>query len=155
MKPRALAESFAFALEGASYVWRTQRNVRIHAFLGYMAISLALVLGVGRLERLLVVLAVTSVVVVELLNTAIEASVDIHVTGYHPLAKTAKNVAAGAVLVTAAMSVVVGLEVFGPEVGRLSVVIQAWPRSSPLLFYLWVSGALLLSREAFRSGKGG
>jgi len=155
MKRRALAESFAFALEGASYVWRTQRNVRIHAFLGYMAISLALVLGVGRLERLLVVLAVTSVVVVELLNTAIEASVDIHVTGYHPLAKTAKNVAAGAVLVTAAMSVVVGLEVFGPEVGRLPEVIQAWPRSSPLLFCLWVSGALLLSREALRSGKGG
>ncbi|MEW6081681.1 MAG: diacylglycerol kinase family protein [Bacillota bacterium] len=155
MKRRVLAESFAFALEGAAYVWRTQRNARIHAFLGYLAISLALILGVGRLERLLVVLAVTSVVVVELLNTAIEASVDIHVKGYHCLAKTAKNVAAGGVLVTAAMSVVVGLEVFGPELKRLPEAVQAWARSSPLLFYLWVSGAILFAREALRSGKGG
>ncbi len=154
MKSRSLGESFSHALEGAVYVWNTQRNVRIHAFLAYLALSLAFILQVDRLERLLVAISVAAVIVVELLNTAIEAAVDIHVTGYHPLARTAKNVAAGSVLVAAALSVVVGADVFLPRLGALGVALRGFALERSAIFALWALGALVLIVEVLRKRKG-
>lgn len=154
MKSRSLGESFSHALEGALYVWNTQRNVRIHAFLAYLALSLAFVLHLERLERLFVATSVAAVIVVELLNTAVEAAVDIHVTGYHPLARTAKNVAAGSVLVAAALSVVVGVEVFLPRLGALGGALRVLALERSGVFVLWALGALMLTVEVLRKSKG-
>ncbi len=99
-----------------AYGLQTQRNMRIHLLAGALVISLSCILRVAPAELLMLVFAVSLVWVTEMLNTAIEKCVDLITEEYHPLAATAKNVAAGAVLVAAVNAVLAGLVVFGPRV---------------------------------------
>jgi diacylglycerol kinase (ATP) len=108
----SLRWSFTWAFEGIVYVLRTQRNMQIHVGAGVAVLVLALVLNVGRLELVAVVGAVSLVLVAEMLNTALEAALDALVTGYHPLVKVAKDVAAGAVLVATVNALGVAYLVF-------------------------------------------
>ena len=102
--------SFQYAGEGLKYAFFTQRNFRIHAFVGMIAISLGLFLLLPPVELALIGLTIGLVMTLELLNTAIEAVVDLVVdTQYHDLAKIAKDCAAGAVL----MSTIASLGVAG------------------------------------------
>lgn len=101
-KQGSLRWSFNWAFEGIVFVLRTQRNMQVHVVAGVMVLVLSLLLGVSRFELLALVGAVALVLVAEMFNTAIEAAVDAVVTSYHPLAKIAKDVSAGAVLVAAA-----------------------------------------------------
>lgn len=80
---------------------RTQRNMRVHIAVAVLVTIASLLLGVGRLELIAVIFAITLVIVTELLNTGIEAAVDVATERYDPLAKVSKDVAAGAVLVSA------------------------------------------------------
>ncbi len=106
--------SFGHAFEGVAYALRTQPNTRIHlGILGVIVIA-GLVLGLGLTEWALIALAAGLVFVAELLNTGIETVVDLASPDLHPLAKAAKDVAAGAVLVSALTAVAVGLLVLGP-----------------------------------------
>lgn len=107
--------SFEHAIDGIVYALRTQRNMRVHVALALVAAVAGLVLGVSRLELTAVVFAIGLVFVTELINTAIEAAVDVSVEHYDPLAKVAKDVAAGAVLVSAVNALVVAyLVLFDP-----------------------------------------
>jgi len=110
-----LRASFGYAFAGLFYCVRTQRNFRIHLATGTAATLVGLLLGLSPVEW--AVLAVTMVLVLsaEMVNTMIEALVDLVTQEYHPLAKTAKDVAAGVVLLTAIGAVVVGLIIFGPR----------------------------------------
>jgi diacylglycerol kinase (ATP) len=108
----SLRWSFTWAFEGIVYVLRTQRNMRIHMAAGSLALLLALMLGVTRLEFIAVLGAVSLVLIAEMVNTAIEAAIDALVTHYHPLVKVAKDVAAGAVLVATANALAVAYLVF-------------------------------------------
>ncbi len=108
----SLRWSFTWAFEGIVYVLRTQRNMRIHVGAGLLALILALVLGVSRLEFIAVLGAVSLVLIAEMVNTAVEAAIDALVTHYHPLVKVAKDVAAGAVLVATANALAVAYLVF-------------------------------------------
>jgi diacylglycerol kinase (ATP) len=102
--------SFQYAGAGLRYAFLTQRNFRIHAFVGMIAISLGLFLMLPPVELALIGLTIGLVMTLELLNTAIEAVVDLVVdTQYHDLAKIAKDCAAGAVL----MSTIASLGVAG------------------------------------------
>jgi diacylglycerol kinase (ATP) len=93
--------SFQYAGAGLKYAFITQRNFRIHAIIGTVAISLGLGLGLQPVELALIGLTIGLVMTLELLNTAIEAVVDLVVdTQYHELAKIAKDCAAGAVLMS-------------------------------------------------------
>ncbi len=111
-KQGSLRWSFTWAFEGIVYVLRTQRNMRIHMGAGLLALVLALVLGVTRLEFIAVLGAVSLVLIAEMVNTAIEAAIDALVTHYHPLVKVAKDVSAGAVLVATVNALAVAYLVF-------------------------------------------
>ena len=106
--------SFKYAFSGMWHVLRTQRNARIHLSLALVVIVLGLWLGLSRIEWAIIVLTIGLVLAAESFNTVAEAAVDQATAEYHPLAKIAKDVAAGAVLLMAITAVVVGLLILGP-----------------------------------------
>jgi diacylglycerol kinase (ATP) len=108
---RRLVRSFSVAGAGFSQAWRTQPNLRLEALIGVLAILLAAVL---RAPAAPIALACTLVLALELLNSAIEAVVDLASPEYHPVAGAAKDLAAAAVLTAAVGATVVGLIVLGP-----------------------------------------
>jgi diacylglycerol kinase len=110
-----VARSLGFALRGWSHAWRTQAHFRFEGVAALVAIGAALALGTGVAA---VVLACALVLVAELLNSAIEAAVDLVAPGPDPRAAIAKDVAAGAVLVAVLGAVGVGVVVFGPPAWR-------------------------------------
>lgn len=105
---------FRYAFEGIVYVLKTQPNARIQAAISIAVVLAGLWLGLDRIEWAILVLTMAVVWVAELVNTAIEAAVDLATEERHPLAKTAKDVAAGGVLAAAILAVIVGLLILGP-----------------------------------------
>jgi diacylglycerol kinase len=95
-------------------VLRSQRNARVHLAIGIAALLLAVALRVPPIGLSIIVVCGMVVIATEMINTVVEAVVDLVTANVHPLAKIAKDVAAGAVLVTATGSVIVGLLVIGP-----------------------------------------
>jgi diacylglycerol kinase (ATP) len=110
-----LVASFRYAFRGLGYLVATQRNAKIHCVLGALAALLGLLLGIERMEWVALVLTIALVLAAEGVNTAVEAAVDVASPGFHPLARVAKDVAAGTVLLTAIASVVVGVLIFLPR----------------------------------------
>jgi diacylglycerol kinase (ATP) len=108
----SIISSFNYAFEGVIHALRTQRNMRIHFAAAALVLLAGLALGVTRLELVALLIAAGLVIVAELLNTAVEAAIDVATTSFDPRAKVAKDTAAGAVLVTAFIAVVVGYLVF-------------------------------------------
>jgi diacylglycerol kinase (ATP) len=115
-----LFESFNHALEGIIHVLRTQRNMRIHFTIAVGVIVAALVFDVTRLELIALLLAIAFVLVAEMINSALEAAVDVASTSFDPMAKLAKDIAAGAVLIAAITAVAVGYLVFSGDVADRS-----------------------------------
>ncbi|SKA85950.1 diacylglycerol kinase (ATP) [Caloramator quimbayensis] len=112
MKIKKITDSFNNAIEGIIYTVRTQRNMKIHFVIAILVLLLSLFFDFSKSEILILFLTITLVIVLEMINTAIEATIDVIANYYHPLAKIAKNVAAGAVLIAAINSVVVGYLLF-------------------------------------------
>jgi len=110
--------SFSFAGQGVWHVVRTQRNMRVHLVAGAGVITAGLVLGVSAVDWACVLTAIGLVLTAEALNTVVEAVVDLCADEYHPLAKIAKDVAAGAVLIASAAALGVGIAVFLPRLLR-------------------------------------
>ena len=107
-----LLDSFNYAFEGIIHVLRTQRNLRIHFVIAIGVIAAAAALGVGRDELILLLLAIAFVLVAEMVNSAIEGAIDVSTTSFDPNAKLAKDIAAGAVLISSTTAVAVGYLVF-------------------------------------------
>lgn len=105
--------SFHHAWDGLRYVVRTQRNARIHLVALILAVGLGIVVGLSRLEWVILALVIGAVLVAEWFNTAIEVTIDLITVQYHPLAKVAKDAAAAGVLVTALVAIVVGILMLG------------------------------------------
>ena len=112
--------SFGYAFAGVAHAWRTQAHLRIHVGIGLLALVLAWALGLSAAEWAILLTTITLVLVLELLNTAVEAAVDLASPERHPLAKIAKDVTAGAVLVAAVGSVLVAVALFGPRLLALA-----------------------------------
>lgn len=120
----SLLTSFKYAWTGLSYAFHTQRNFRIHTFMGVVAISLSILLKLQPIETVLILLTIGLVMAMELLNTAIESGIDLVVEQhYHELAKIAKDCAAGAVLVSAIVALLVASYLILPPL--LDVFISA------------------------------
>lgn len=115
MRAGTLASSFRYAFAGVRYLLWTQRNAKIHSALGLAAVAFGVLLGIDRYEWLVLLLTITIVIAAEGVNTALEAVVDLASPEYHALAKIAKDVGAGTVLITAIAAVVVGLVLFLPH----------------------------------------
>lgn len=111
---RQRLNSFAYAFEGWGHVLRSQPNAWIHAAVSVVVFVLAFWLRLSRIEWAILLLATVAVWMAEFANTALEALVDMVMPEYHPLAKTAKDVAAAAVLVGALGAAIIGLLILGP-----------------------------------------
>lgn len=114
--------SFKYAFEGWWCVLRTQRNAHIHAFATICVITLGWVLKLPGRDWAILVLTIGAVWTAECINTAIEATIDLISPQKHPLAKTAKDAGAAAVLIAALCSIAVGFLVLGPPLWRQTIL---------------------------------
>lgn len=114
MDIRKFIRSFGYAAEGLMTAMREQ-NIRFHYTSIVAVLILGWVTGLSVLEWIILVLVMALVVGAELFNTAIERVVDLASPELHPLAKQAKDIAAGAVLVFALASVIIGMLIFFPK----------------------------------------
>jgi diacylglycerol kinase len=110
---------FRYAFSGLWYAFRTQINMKVHLSLAVLAIVLGIFLHITSVEFAVIFLAIAGVMVAEMFNTVIERCVDLASPTYHPLAKTAKDVAAGAVLLSSFTAIIVALFIFGPHLWAL------------------------------------
>jgi diacylglycerol kinase (ATP) len=106
---------FGFAFKGLAYAAKTQLNFRVHLVAALLAIILGFVLKISANEWLWIIFSCAIVLVVELLNTSIEALTDMVSPAYNKLAGHVKDVAAGAVLVAAVFALVTGIIIFLPR----------------------------------------
>jgi diacylglycerol kinase len=124
-KPRVkLVTSFGHAFDGVVYVVVHERNAQIHFIVSLLVIALSIWLELNILQWALVLLAIGLVFTSEMLNTVVELLVDLSTQEIHPLAKHAKDVAAGAVLLMAVVSATIGFLVLGPPLlSRLALML--------------------------------
>ena len=109
---------FSFAGQGVWHVVRTQRNMRVHLLAASAAVVAGLVLRISAVDWACILAAIGLVLTAEALNTVVEALVDLCTGEFHPLAKIAKDAAAGAVLIASAAAAGVGIAVFLPYLLR-------------------------------------
>jgi diacylglycerol kinase (ATP) len=128
----AILQSLNWAFEGVIHVLRTQRNMRIHFALATAVLILAFSYGVTKLELMALLVAISFVLIAEMVNTAIEATIDLATTSFDPLAKIAKDIAAGAVLIAAVNAIVVGYLVFADRLTQPSSRLVTRVREAPI-----------------------
>lgn len=114
-KKEPLYRSFGYAFEGIFTCIRNERNMKIHVAVTLLVIIVGFVLGLSITEWCICLGLFGLVMALELVNTAVEAVVDLVTAERHPLAKIAKDTAAGAVLIAAIMAAVIGLLIFVPK----------------------------------------
>ena len=128
---QGVGRSFEHAYRGMVSAVRTQRNMRFHVVAAVGVLIVSLLVGISALELAVLVLTILAVFVTEMLNTALEFVVDLVTDEYHPLAKLAKDVSAGAVLVSSVGAVLVGYLILADNLGPLSMetlnTIRRWP----------------------------
>jgi diacylglycerol kinase (ATP) len=127
----SIIESFNYAIEGVIHVLRTQRNMRIHFAIAVAVLVIAVAAGVSRIELIALLLAITFVLVAEMINTAVEGTIDAATTSFDPMAKLAKDIAAGAVLISAVNAVAVGYLVFAGKAADKSADVLDRLRDAP------------------------
>ncbi|GCD09087.1 diacylglycerol kinase [Clostridium tagluense] len=140
MKVKKMVDSFNYAIEGIIYSIRTQRNMKIHMIAAIIVLSATFFYDLSRIELLIITITISLVIVAEMINTAVECAIDATTNFYHPLAKIAKNVAAGAVLVTAINSVLVGYVIFWDRLTPFNRTMMAkLKKSDPdMIFFILV-----------------
>lgn len=114
MDIRKFFRSFTFAAAGVKQAWREQ-NFRFDIFAALIAVFLSIVTGLSQMEWIVVILLIALMLSLEMINTAIENVVDLASPDIHPLARAAKDIAAGAVFVFACASVIIGILIFLPK----------------------------------------
>ena len=153
---RRCIESFNFAFEGIIHVLRTQRNMRIHFAIAAAVLIAAVAVGVERIELIALLLAISFVLIAEMINSAIEAAIDVATTSFDPLAKLAKDIAAGAVLIATVNAVAVGYLVFSEVFANRSSRLLDRLRDAPAeltLIALVLTIILVIATKAY-TGRG-
>ena len=116
---RRLFKSFKYAIEGIIYAFKFEQNIIVHTFVMILVIILGIVLKISYFEWLICLILFGLVIATELINTSIEAIVDLACPKINPLAKIAKDTASGAVLVFAITAAISGLIIFIPKILEL------------------------------------
>ncbi len=112
-KNHTLFESFSFAWQGLVYAFKHERNMRLHSIFAVTALILGLVMRFSVVEMALLFLTITFVLILEIVNTALELTLDYtHGTSYQPLVKVIKDVVAGGVLLASVNALIVGTVLF-------------------------------------------
>jgi len=152
---QGVARSFNHAYRGMIYAVRTQRNMRIHVIIAVLVLAVSLLVEVSALELAALVIAIVLVFIAEMFNTAMEFAVDLVTREYHPLAKLAKDVSAGAVLVTSVGAVLVGYLILADNLGPLSLqtleTVRSWPGHLTLVALGIVTLVVLLGKALTHS----
>ncbi|WP_394137497.1 diacylglycerol kinase family protein [Cytobacillus oceanisediminis] len=115
-RTHSVLKSFTFAFAGIKSAVKKEKNLQIHLVISAAVILLGIMLAISRLEWIMVLFAIGGMLSLELMNTAVERVVDLATEDYHPLAKQAKDIAAGAVFIYAALSVIIGAIIFLPKI---------------------------------------
>jgi len=113
---RSLDQSFFFALRGLVYAFRSERNMRFHLGGALLALALAVILSFSMTEWIILTMIIFLVFITETVNTAIEINVDLVTKKQRPRAMMAKDVAAGAVLLSTLNAIIVGVILFGKRI---------------------------------------
>lgn len=121
---------FKYAIEGVVHVFRTQRHMRFHFLTMVLVLVVSLVFKLKREEVIILLFTISLVLAAEMFNTAIEAVVDLVTQTYHPLAKFAKDIASGAVLITTINALAIGFLLF-PGGARLKLLSEEVGLHSP------------------------
>jgi diacylglycerol kinase (ATP) len=130
-RSQTIFDSFNYASEGIVHVLRTQRNMRIHFAAAAVVLVLALWVGVSKIELIALLISITFVLTAEMVNTAIEGVIDVSTTSFDPMAKLAKDVAAGAVLIATLNALAVGYLVFSGRIADRSSRVLEQVRDAP------------------------
>lgn len=117
MKQQSVVESFNAAIEGFIYVFKSQRNMRLHFLIGLCVLLLGVFLNFTYIEIVVLCLAIGFVLFAEMFNTAIEHTIDLVKEEFHPLARIVKDICAGAVLLSALSAIIVGYILFLSRAG--------------------------------------
>jgi diacylglycerol kinase (ATP) len=125
MKPKTWVQSANLAIEGIIYAVKTQRHMRYHLFVALAVLVLSLALNISRLQFILLCMAIVLVLVTEMMNTAVEVIVDMISDAYHPMAKIAKDVAAGVVLIASLGALTLAYLILYPAL-RYAVTTSGW-----------------------------
>ena len=148
--------AFHYAFSGIMYATRTQPNMRIHLIIAAMVLLATLLLRLDRLYVIAIILTIAMVLSLELFNTAIEAVVDLLTVVHHPLAKTAKDAAAGAVLIASMAAVLAGYLVFyqGIQQGgaRVYHAVGQVPANFVLVIFAVVAIATIFAKAFMHRG---
>jgi diacylglycerol kinase (ATP) len=156
LRPKSSIDSVHYAVNGILHAFSSQRHLRFHFFVAILVLLAGVVWGLPRTELLILFSAISLVIITELLNTAVEAVVDLVTTAYHPLAKLAKDIAAGAVLVAAINAIVVGAVLFfNPAQLQAVLARQAPVDPGRDLQLLVVASVVLLALLVFWKVRGG
>lgn len=113
---KRLINSFKYAFEGIISALKTEKNMKIHVLIMMLVIIFGIILKISKIEWIICIVLFGLVISLELINTAIENVVDLITQEINPKAKIAKDVAAGAVLVSAITSAIIGLMIFVPKI---------------------------------------
>jgi diacylglycerol kinase (ATP) len=124
-------ESFNYAIEGVIHVLRTHRNMRIHFAVAVAVLVTAAAAGVSKIELIALLLAISFVLIAEMINTAVEGAIDVATTSFDPMAKLAKDIAAGAVLIASVNAAAVGYLVFAGKAADKSARVLDKLRNAP------------------------
>lgn len=120
VKKYSLLKSFGFAFAGIKAAVLAERNMRIHLVISLFVLVAGVWFSLSPTEWMFVLFAIGGMLALEMINSAIERIVDLVTADYHSLAKAAKDMAAGAVLVYAIICVMIGIIIFLPKILRVS-----------------------------------
>ena len=155
-RAQTILESFNFAFEGIIHFLRTQRNMRIHFLAAVVVLIAALAVGVSKLELIALLLAIAFVFITEMINSALEQAIDVATTTFDPLAKLAKDIAAGAVLIATVNAIAIGYLVFSGQIADRSSRLLDRLRDAPAeltLIALVVTIIVVIAAKAY-TGRG-
>ena len=116
MDNKKLRASFQFASEGVRDVWKNEQNFRIHSTVAFVMISFGFFFELSTTEWLFLLLSIFGVLSLEVMNTAVERTVDLITSEYHPVAKRAKDASAAAVLIFSCGAAIIGMIIFLPKI---------------------------------------
>lgn len=158
MKSKGFIESFNYAVAGIIHALKNERNMKIHIGISILVILLSLFFNFTRIEMLILIVTIILVLMAEMINTAIEDTIDLITNEFHPLARIVKDTAAGVVLLAAINALVVGYLLFFDRLNPFTDFILTKIRNSPIhLTFVALALVLLLTiviKTKYSKGKG-
>ncbi len=149
-------KSFNAAIEGFIYVLKTERNMRLHFLAAMFFILLGIYLNFSAIEVIILALTITLVLVTEMINTAIELTVDMIKTEFHPMARVIKDISAGTVLLTSINAVIVGYTLFARKIpfsiDAQMINIRQSPWHITFIALVMVFGTSIIGKIIFNKG---